>query len=126
MRDATLPIILIVLGAAWLLNSLHWLPDVQWLWILGLSGSGVAILTFDGLTKSSVVTGPLLILAGILSFFHQYHALGWRFIIPIMLIAVGVLMLVARSPSLPESRHFKRRFVGPGVDADSAERDRHG
>jgi hypothetical protein len=127
MRDATLPIILIVLGAAWLLNSLHWLPDVQWLWILGLSGSGVAILALDGLTKSSVVTGPLLILAGILSFFHQYHELSWRFIIPIMLIAVGVLMLVARSAALPESTHFKRRgrFAGPS-DAGPAEGDRHG
>jgi hypothetical protein len=126
MRDATLPIILIVLGAAWLLNSLHWLPDVQWLWILGLSGSGVAILVLDGLTKSSVVTGPLLILAGILSFFHQYHELGWRFIIPIMLIAVGVLMLVARSPSLPESSHFKRRFANGGAGRADPERDSHG
>src|SRR5687768_13809141 len=118
MRDAALPVILIVLGTAWLLNSLHWLPDVQWLWILGLSGSGVAILAVDGLTKSSVVAGPLLILAGILSFFHQYHALGWRFIIPIMLIASGVCMLVARSPGVPDSRHFGRRFPDPSADGD--------
>ena len=118
MRDAALPIILIVLGAAWLLNSLHWLPDVQWLWILGLSGSGVAILAMDGITKSSVVAGPLLILAGILSFFHQYHALGWRFIVPIMLIASGSTMLVARSPAIPESRNFKRRIRGASTDGD--------
>jgi hypothetical protein len=121
MRDAALPIMLIVLGAAWLLNSLHWLPDVQWLWILGLAGAGVAILGLDGITKSSVVAGPLLILAGILSFFHQYYALGWRFIVPIMLIAAGSLMLIARSPSIPESRNFKRRFP-----TGAADRDTHG
>jgi hypothetical protein len=120
MKDAALPIVLIVLGAAWLLNSLHWLPDVQWLWILGLSGAGAAILFLDGITKSSVVAGPLLILAGLLSFFHQYHGLGWRFIIPLMLIAAGSLMLVARSASIPESRNFKR------LSESGADRNPHG
>lgn len=110
MKDAALPVVLIVLGAAWLLNSLHWLPEVHWLWILGLAGAGLGILVLDGITKSSVVAGPLLILAGILSFFREYHALGWRFIVPIMLIAAGVCMLIARSPSVPESRALNRRF----------------
>jgi hypothetical protein len=121
MRDAALPIILIVLGIAWLLNSLQWLPDVQWLWILGLSGSGAAILAIDGVTKSSIVAGPLLILAGILSFFHQYHSLGWRFIIPVFLIASGVTMLAARSPSVPESRRLKRH-----IPHSAADKEHHG
>lgn len=118
MRDATLPVVLIVLGAAWLLNSLHWLPEVHWLWILGLAGTGIGILLLDGITKSSIVAGPLLILAGVLSFFRQYHALGWRFIIPIMLISAGVFMLVARSPSVPESRSLERRFGRKRGDGD--------
>src|SRR3569833_599317 len=63
----------------------------------------------NGITKSSIVAGPLLILAGALSFFHQYNLLGWRFMIPIMLIAIGLFMLIARSPSIPESRLLKRR-----------------
>lgn len=106
MKDATTPIVLIVIGAAWLLNSLHWLPEVHWLWILGLSGAGIAILVVDGFTKSSVVAGPLLIIAGLLSFFYQYYGLGWRFIIPIMLISAGLLMLIARSSLLAESGNF--------------------
>ena len=109
MKDATFPVLLIVLGAAWLLRSLHWLPEVHWIWILGLAGAGLAILMLDGITKSSIVAGPLLILAGALSFFHQYYLLGWRFMIPIMLIAIGLFMLIARSPSIPESRRLKRR-----------------
>jgi hypothetical protein len=121
MKDAALPIVLIVLGAAWLLNSLHLMPEVHWLWILGLGGAGLAILILDGITKSSVVAGPLLILAGLLSFFYQYYGLGWRFILPIMLIAAGMLMLVARSPSIPESRRLNRRF-----EHKSGDRDRHG
>lgn len=109
MRGAGLPIVLIVLGGSWLLHSLHWLPDVQWLWIFGLAGAGVAILLLDGLTKSSVVSGPLLILAGLLSFLRVYHNLGWHFIIPVMLVGWGLVMLIARSSSIPESRNLRRR-----------------
>jgi hypothetical protein len=108
MRDAALPVTLIVLGAAWLLNSLDWLPEVHWLWIVGLAGAGSAILILDGITKSSVVAGPLLILAAILSFARQYYGLGWRFVFPSMLIGAGVLMLAARSPAIPYSRHLSR------------------
>ena len=108
MRDASLPILLIVIGAGWLLHSLNWLPDVGWLWIIGLAGSGVAILALDGITKSSVVAGPLLIVAGFLSFFHQFYGLGWRYIVPVMLVTAGLLMLIARSESIPDSRRFNR------------------
>lgn len=116
MKDAALPVVLIVLGVTWLLNSLDWLPDIHWLWILGLAGAGVAILMLDGITKSSVVAGPLLILAGFLSFCRQYYGLGWRFIIPVMLIAAGTLMLIARSPAIPESRTLQRHFGNRSQD----------
>ncbi|RJG05756.1 hypothetical protein D3870_06735 [Noviherbaspirillum cavernae] len=119
MKDAALPIVLIVLGAVWLLDSLNWLPSVQWVWILGLAGAGAAILMLDGITKSSIVAGPLLILAGALSFFRQFYGLGWRFIIPVMLISAGVLMLVARSSSIPESPVFNRRFGRKPQDGES-------
>ncbi|HVL77012.1 MAG TPA: hypothetical protein VM406_13440 [Noviherbaspirillum sp.] len=108
MRHSALPVVLIVLGAVWLLNSLDWLPDAHWLWILGLAGAGVGILLLDGITKSSVVAGPLLILAAVMSFARQYHDLGWRFIFPVMLIAAGLLMLVARSGAIPPSRQLER------------------
>lgn len=118
MRDAALPIVLIILGGAWLLNSLHWLPEIHWIWILGMIGAGIAIMMLDGITKSSVVAGPLLIMAGILSFFHQYYALGWRFMIPVMLIAAGLFMLAARSPSIPESRTFSRQAARKPRDGE--------
>lgn len=108
MKGAGLPIVLIVLGGGWLLHSLHWLPDVQLVWILGLVAAGIAVLLLDGVTKSSVVAGPMLILAGVLAFLREYHNLGWRFIVPIMLICWGVTMLVARLPSIPLSRNLPR------------------
>lgn len=118
MRNAALPIVLIAIGAVWLLNSLHWLPEIEWLWILGLVGAGVSILVLDGITKSSIVAGPLLILAGILSFFHLYHGLGWRFVIPLMLICGGAFMLAARSAAIPESRKLSRS-IDPHSEGDS-------
>lgn len=124
MKDAALPVVLIVLGLTWLLNSLDWLPDIHWLWILGLAGAGTAILMLDGITKSSVVAGPLLILAGLLSFFRQYYGLGWRFIIPVMLIAAGIFMLVARAPSIPESPRFNRTGGDGGRRFDRNPQDR--
>jgi hypothetical protein len=119
MKQSALPIILIALGGAWLLNSLNWLPSMHMLWILGLGGAGVGILLLDGITKSSIVAGPLLIIAGFLSFFYEYYELGWRFIIPLMLISAGVLMLVARSSRIPESRHFPGHFDRQAPDRKS-------
>ncbi len=116
MKDAAFPIVLIVLGLSWLLKSLDWMPDAHWLWILGLAGAGVVVLVLDGVTKSSVVAGPLLILAGALYFAHQFYQLGWRFILPVMLVAAGCLMLVARSAAIPESR--LRRSNNPSGDND--------
>lgn len=109
MKDAALPVVLILLGATWLLHTLHWLPDVHWLWVIGLAGAGVAILLLDGITKSSIVAGPLLILAGLMSFLRQQYGLGWNIEIPVMLIAAGMLMLVARAPAIPESHNLQRR-----------------
>jgi hypothetical protein len=111
MRGTGLPIVLIVVGAGWLLHSLHWLPNMQWLWILGLAAAGIAILLLDGVTKSSVVAGPLLILAGVMAYLREFHNLGWRFIIPSMLICWGLTMLIARSPSIPVSRTTSRHEV---------------
>jgi len=113
-----------VLGVVWLLDSLHWLPSVQWVWILGFAGAGIAILALDGITKSSVIAGPLLVFAGALSFFRQYYGLGWRFIFPIMLITAGALMLIARSPSIPESPNFNRR-IGHRFRRHSHDGDSH-
>lgn len=119
MKDATFPIVMIVLGAVWLLSNLNWLPEVHWLWILGLAGAGIAILLLDGVTKSSIVAGPLLMLAGAMSFLHHYYYVGWRFIIPVMLIAAGMLMLIARSGSIPISRNLSRH---QGRDDDGRNR----
>ena len=61
MRDAGLPVTLIVVGLVWLAWHFRLFPDVDWIIAVGLVVGGIAVLVFDGLTKSSVVIGPFLI-----------------------------------------------------------------
>jgi hypothetical protein len=107
MRDAGLPITLIVVGLAWLAWHFGWFPDIDWVVAVGLVIGGIAVLALDGLTKSSVVIGPFLIGAGIAWGVHERFRIGWAVLIPCMLVLLGVLMLVARSPRFPDRRAGK-------------------
>jgi hypothetical protein len=104
MRDAALPVTLIVVGALWLTWYLGWFPDVDWIIAAGLVGGGVAVLVFDGVTKSSIVVGPLLIVAGLAWTLHDRYRVSWSFLTPVLLIVAGALMLLARHPRIPLRR----------------------
>ena len=66
------------------------------------------MLAIDRINKNSVVIGPFLIAIGIAWFMHDRYGTIWRFIIPVMLVLLGVLMLIARSPRVPERRTSQR------------------
>ena len=104
MRDAALPITLIVVGLVWLLWYQGWLPDKDWVIAIGFIAAGVAVLAVDGFTKTSVVMGPFLIAIGIAWIVHDRYRTSYGVIVPAMLVILGALMLVARSPSIPERR----------------------
>jgi len=104
MRDASLPITLIVVGLGWLLWEYRLFPDIDWIISLGFIIGGIAVLAIDRINKSSVVVGPFLIAVGIAWFLHDRYGTTWRLIIPVMLVFLGALMLVARNPRVPERR----------------------
>ncbi|HKE40672.1 MAG TPA: hypothetical protein VKG21_12600 [Casimicrobiaceae bacterium] len=104
MRDAGLPITLIVVGVIGVVWYFGWLPDVQSITALALAGAGVLILVTDGITKSSIVLGPMLIAVGGAIWLHDTYRLRWWLLISLLLIVLGVLMLIARSPQIPERR----------------------
>lgn len=104
MRDSVLPITLIAAGATWLLFNLDWIPSFDWVVTLVLIGSGVAILILEGVTKKSVVGGPLLIALGVAWLLHFNFGVRWRFLAPCLFIVTGALMLVARLAAVPEIR----------------------
>lgn len=109
MRNSFFPIALVVVGAGWLLNELHLFPEANWIVILGLASAGILVLVLEGFNTSSVVKGPLLIAAGGAFYLHQHHGLGWRLLIPSMLILSGLLLLVSYSGKLPAPGEKKIR-----------------
>ncbi|SMC24837.1 hypothetical protein SAMN02745857_01981 [Andreprevotia lacus DSM 23236] len=109
MRDTLFPIILIIFGAGWLVSELHLLPDANWIVILGLIAGGMAVLVAEGLNRSSIVTGPLLIAGGLATFVHDHNEIGWRFLVPVLMMLWGLLLLLGRALNLPERVQRMRR-----------------
>jgi hypothetical protein len=114
MRDAGLPITLIVIGLVGIAWYFRIFPDLDWLIALGLVAGGVAVLLFDGLTKSSVVIGPFLVAVGVSWWAHEFRAASWRVLIPSLLVLLGVLLLVARNPRFPDKRAPRSGSQPPG------------
>ena len=104
MKDASLPVTLIAVGVGWLLWEFRLFPDVDWIISLGFIAAGVAVMAIDGVNKNSVVIGPFLIAIGAAWLLHDRYGTQWRYLIPVMLVVLGALMLIARSPRVPERR----------------------
>jgi hypothetical protein len=104
MRDAGLPVTLIVVGSAWLLWYFRLFPDIDWIIAVGFVLGGSALLYFDGITKNSIVSGPILIATGIAWALHDRWRVTWFVLLPTLLVLLGVLMLIARRPNIPERR----------------------
>lgn len=97
MRGVIFPVVLIVIGAGWLLNEINYFPSVSWIVILGLLVAGIAVLALEGVNKSSIVLGPMLIAGAGTTFLRQQFGLGLSVQLPVLLILCGCLMLLARS-----------------------------
>lgn len=112
MKDATLPIVLIAVGGLWLLHNLDWIPDTRWIaaWVLVIAGA--AVLALEGLTKKSVIGGPLMIGLGVLWMLRLKHFIELDIVLPCALILLGALMLIARHPAIPDIR---QRRDSPGA-----------
>jgi hypothetical protein len=104
LRDSIVPIALIAAGAVWLLFNLDWIPSFNWVVTLILIGSGAGILVIEGTNKKSIVGGSLLIALGIAWFLHFHYYVQWRFLAPAVCIVAGILMLVARTSAIPDTR----------------------
>jgi hypothetical protein len=116
MRGAALPVSLIVFGVAGLAWYYDLFPDIDTLIALGLALGGAGILFFEGVSKASVVSGPALIAAGAAWALNSHRGASWFALVPAMFVVVGVLMLVARSPRVPE--RSRRRTAGARAPVD--------
>ncbi len=95
------PILLITVGAGWLLSTLGIAPEIDWIWILTLAVAGVLTFAVGGFDKVTVVVGPFFIVASCLSVLRQTDRLQLNVEVPIIVIVAGLLLLMARSPVVP-------------------------
>jgi hypothetical protein len=103
-------LIIIALGAAWLLNTMGVFPDINWIWTLGLALSGLVILGAGGLNRTTIVAGPLLLIASVLSVLRQTNKLNFNQEVPILVIVLGILILIAQfTPLSPAGAAPPRR-----------------
>ena len=102
MKDASLPITLIIVGLVWLVWHFRLFPDIDWLIALGFIGGGIAVMVFEGINKNSIVIGPILIAMGGAWALNDRYRVSWSLLIPALLVLLGVLMLIARSTAIPD------------------------
>lgn len=94
-------ILLILVGVGSLFNTMNLIPQVDWLWTLGLAVVGILILAFRGINKVSFVLGFQLVLASVFSVFRQTGRLHIDYEVPCLLITLGVLILISYLAPLP-------------------------
>ena len=83
MKDASLPITLIIVGLVWLVWHFRLFPDIDWLIALGFVAGGIAVMVFDGINKNSIVIGPILIAMGGAWALNDRYRVSWSLIIPV-------------------------------------------
>lgn len=100
-QTIVLPVLLISIGCGWLLSVLGVVPDINWVWTLGLAVFGFLTFAVGGFDKMTVVVGSFFIVTSCLSVMRQTGRLAIDVEVPILVMVSGVLMLIARHPSIP-------------------------
>lgn len=100
-REYVVPVLIIVTGSGWLLNAQGVVPRVDWVWTCGLCATGLLILAAGGLDRLTAVAGPFLVIASVCSFLRQMGYLPVVKEMPLLLMALGLLLLLARMFRLP-------------------------
>jgi drug/metabolite transporter (DMT)-like permease len=113
MKNTAAPLILVLFGIAWLLHELGWKIEWEILGAGALVIAGALVLILEGLTKSSVVNGPMLVFAGGAWYAHHERVFSWNLILPTALIVLGLCLVLSRVSNLPVRR---------GARADRADR----
>ena len=100
-KSFILPLFMVAVGTGWLLTTLGVVPRVDWAWTLGLAVVGLLAFVLSGFDKVTVVIGPFFLIASLLSVLRQTDRLEWDIELPVLVIVAGLLLLVARLPSVP-------------------------
>jgi len=98
------PVLLISCGVAWLLSVLEVVPQIDWIWVIGLVSVGFLLMLVLGVDKVTVIVGPFLFLSAAFTVMRQTDLLGSELTFPLLAIALGTLLLIARCRCVPGPR----------------------
>ncbi len=84
-----------VLGLFWLLSTLRYLPDINWVWVLALAATGFIPLIAAGLNKFSFAFCAFMLACSTASMLRQMHVVTLNVTIPSLVISAGVAALVS-------------------------------
>jgi hypothetical protein len=113
MKTLVVPILLITLGVGWLLTTLGVVPQIDWVWTLGVALIGVLTFALGGFDKVTVVVGSFFLIASFLSVLRQTDRLRIDLEIPLLVITAGVLMLIAELKAIPAPKWVTETTAAP-------------
>ena len=100
-KTLMVPILMIAIGVGWLLTVQGVVPQVNWIFTLGMSAIGLLCFILFGFDKVSIVLGPFFLVASLLSVLRQTGRISLDSELPILVILIGILLLIARFPFVP-------------------------
>src|SRR5438128_9774448 len=69
------PVLMVFVGAGWLMNTLDVLPGVNWAYILGVGAVGLVML-LQGFNKFNFVVGSFLVIGSVAAYLRQSGVLS--------------------------------------------------
>lgn len=106
-KSLAVSLLMITVGVGWLLTVKGIVPQINWVWTLGMAVCGVLMFVLMGFDKLSVVLGSFFLVCSVLSVLRQQKVLSVETEAPMLVIAVGLLLLIARSRRVPVPNWFR-------------------
>jgi hypothetical protein len=100
-KAVVIPLIIVALGANWLLDNLGTFPGVEWTWTGNIATFGVYTLLFRRWNRINFVVGMFLVIVALLSILEQNGAIRDVIEGPFLIMAFGSLLLVAKFARVP-------------------------
>ncbi len=101
------PVLIILVGVAWLLNAEKVIPGVDWVWTIGLAATGICTMLLGGYNRMTLVIGPFLLIASVTSVLRQTALLSVDTEIPVLTIVLGSMWLIVSLLKLPMPESFQ-------------------
>lgn len=112
MAPVVIAVLLILFGAFWLFDALHWIRGVRWLWSIGLAACGLLIFGAGGFNKKTWLIGGYMFILCLFSVIRLTGHISLEVEIPSLVISFGALLLVVTLAG-----HFAPDILGEDVDA---------